>query len=66
MEIVVNGKPKAVSQGLTVDELLQELGIDRNRVAVELNRRIVRRTDWASTLVEAGAGLEIVQFVGGG
>ena len=47
-------------------ELLAWLGIDGGRVAVELNRSIVRREDWDKTEVGEGAALEIVQFVGGG
>ncbi len=66
MEIVVNGKPASVPAGVTVEDLLAELGIDRGRVAVELNRSIVRKRDWAGVKVEAGAAVEIVQFAGGG
>ena len=64
--IVVNGKQAVVPAGLTVEGLLAELGVDRGRVAVELNRAIVRKGDWAGAKVEAGAEVEIVQFVGGG
>ena len=64
--IVVNGKPASVPAGLTVEGLLGELGIDRGRVAVELNRSIVRKGEWTEAKVEAGAAVEIVQFVGGG
>ncbi len=66
IEIVVNGKPASVPGGLSVSGVLAALGIDPGRVAVEMNRRIVGRQDWAGTKVEAGARLEIVQFVGGG
>jgi sulfur carrier protein len=66
IEVVVNGERKAVSQGLSVLELLRVLGVEADRVAVELNRSIVRRQQWETARVEAGAQLEIVQFVGGG
>jgi sulfur carrier protein len=46
--------------------LLAFLTIDSSRVAVELNRRIVRKPEWDASRVEAGAQLEIVEFVGGG
>jgi thiamine biosynthesis protein ThiS len=46
--------------------LLESLGLDPARVAVELDRRIVKPHDWAATPVSGGARLEIVQFVGGG
>jgi sulfur carrier protein len=49
-----------------VAQLLEFLAIDSTRIAVELNRSIVRKQDWAATSVEEGAQLEIVWFVGGG
>lgn len=66
IDVVVNGASKTVREGLSVLELLRELGVEPDRVAVELNRSIVRRPQWDSARVEAGAQLEIVQFVGGG
>jgi sulfur carrier protein len=66
IEIVVNGEARDVPAGLTVAGLLGHLGVNGERVAVELNREIVRKTAWAATEVGAGAKVEIVQFVGGG
>jgi sulfur carrier protein len=66
IEIVVNGKPVRVAPGMSVAGLLAALKIEDSRVAVELNREIVRREAWGATLVEVGAEVEIVQFVGGG
>ncbi|MGH9658293.1 MAG: sulfur carrier protein ThiS [Bryobacteraceae bacterium] len=66
IEVVVNGQPRLVERGATVEGLLAQLGIDPARVAVELDRRIVRREAWSARTVEAGARIEIVQFVGGG
>ena len=66
IEIVLNGEPRRVSAGLNVLELLRELGIDPARVAVELNRGIVRKPEWGGTKVGPGAQVEVVQFVGGG
>ncbi len=66
IEIVVNGARRSVPAGLTVVALLGELGVEGGRVAVELNREIVRKEAWAATRIEAGAEVEIVQFVGGG
>jgi sulfur carrier protein len=66
IRIVVNGETKAVPQGLQVAQLLEFLAIDSTRIAVELNRSIVRKQDWTATSVEEGAQLEIVWFVGGG
>jgi sulfur carrier protein len=66
IEIVVNGEPAVVAAELTVDRLLTHLAVPADRVAVELNKRIVNKRDWSSTCIGPGAQLEIVQFVGGG
>lgn len=64
--VVINGHSRSVPAGLTVSTLLRHLSIAPDRVAVELNREIVRKPAWDSTAVPPGAELEIVQFVGGG
>jgi sulfur carrier protein len=66
IEIIVNGEPATVAAELTVDHLLSHLELPADRVAVELNKRIINKRDWSSTCVGPGARLEIVQFVGGG
>jgi len=66
IQIVVNGQLRAAPLGQSLIELLAWLGVDPARVAVELNRSIIRREDWDKTEVGEGATLEIVQFVGGG
>jgi thiamine biosynthesis protein ThiS len=64
--VVVNGEPKRVPEGLDVERLLAWLAVDPSRVAVELNREIVRKTAWSAAMVCEGAQIEIVWFVGGG
>jgi sulfur carrier protein len=66
IQVVVNGKPQAVPEGLNVLTLLKFLQIDTARVAVELNRSIVRKADWEGSTVGQGAQVEVVWFVGGG
>jgi sulfur carrier protein len=66
IQIVVNGAMRALPPGQTIQELLATLELDPARVAVELDRRIVKPHDWAATALVDGARLEIVQFVGGG
>ena len=65
-EIVVNGAGRQVPAGQTLLGLLRDLELEPSRVAVEMNRRIVKRTEWETIELEPGARLEIVQFVGGG
>ena len=66
IEIVVNGERHTTAEGQTVLGLLQQLQLDPARVAVELNREIVRKPDWPTTPVPPGSQVEVVQFVGGG
>ena len=66
IQVVVNGEPRAVPHGFSLTRLLEWLEVDLARVAVELNRSIVRKPEWETTMVEDGAQLEIVWFVGGG
>ncbi len=66
IEIVVNGVGRSVPESPTISALLVLLDLPMERVAVELNGAIVKKQDWASTSIDNGANLEIVQFVGGG
>ena len=66
LQIVLNGRPREVPEGLTLTALLAFLEVKADRVAVERNRAIVRKPDWPATGVEPGDQLEIVWFVGGG
>jgi thiamine biosynthesis protein ThiS len=66
IEIVVNGQTRTIPAGETILGLLGQLRLDPARVAVEIDRRIVKQAHWDTTALEAGSQLEIVQFVGGG
>jgi sulfur carrier protein len=66
ISISVNGEQRSAEEGQTILELLRQLRIDPARVAVELDRRIVKQPRWAETELVSGAEIEIVQFVGGG
>ena len=64
--VVINGEARTVASEQTLLELLRRLGLDPARLAVEVDRRIVKQAQWSDTVVEPGARIEIVQFVGGG
>ncbi|MCS7314951.1 MAG: sulfur carrier protein ThiS [Bryobacterales bacterium] len=66
ISVRINGQAREVPAGLTVLGLLEWLQLNPERVAIELNRQILRRPAWSETPLEAGAELEIVHFVGGG
>lgn len=64
--VTVNGEPRTIPAGATLRDLIADLHLEPERVAVELNRRIVRRAEWGTRTLDADAQIEIVQFVGGG
>lgn len=66
VNVSVNGEPKRVSAGLSITQMLAELGLDPQRVAVERNRDVVPRSQLGEVRVEDGDQYEIVHFVGGG
>jgi thiazole synthase len=66
LAIRVNGDAHRVSGDLSIAEMLQELGIDPSKVAVERNLEIVPRSTLGEVQVEDGDNFEIVHFVGGG
>ena len=66
MQLIVNGEQKNYPNVTTLAQLLVELGMKGDRVAVELNRDIVPRAQWDETPLRDGDRLEIVHFVGGG
>jgi sulfur carrier protein len=66
MMLEINGKAREIPPVSTVRELLEFLGIARAQVAVEVNRKIVRRADWEHSPICDRDQVEIVQFVGGG
>lgn len=66
LNLVVNGGPVAAPDGVTVAGLLERLGLDRRKVAVERNEEIVVRSSYETLRLEAGDRLEIVHFIGGG
>ncbi len=65
--VVVNGEARELAaERPTVAELVAELGLANQRVAVEVNRRLVTRATWGEAVLGEGDVIEIVQFVGGG
>jgi thiamine biosynthesis protein ThiS len=62
----VNGEHRRVPGGISIAEMLSELGLDPVRVAVERNLAIVPRSTLGAVAVEDGDDYEIVHFVGGG
>ncbi len=66
MEILLNGKPRAVPPETTVFDLLKTCGIAPDQVVVELNESILARQRFGAHCCCAGDKIEILTFVGGG
>ena len=66
MRLFINGEGKDFAASLSLGALIEHLGMKGDRVAVEVNRKIISRTQWAETWLTEGDELEIVHFVGGG
>lgn len=66
VQIQVNGEARQVGAGLTIIELLGELNIRSDRVAVEINLEIVDRNDFEQRSLRDGDRVEVISFIGGG
>lgn len=66
MTIIVNGQPVPLNAPATVAQVLEQLQLPHQRVAVEVNQTVIPRSQWTTQTVNDGDRLEVVQFVGGG
>ncbi len=66
LSLRINGEHRRVPEGMTLAELINSIGLDPLRVAVERNLEIVPRSTFGTLFVEDGDDYEIVHFVGGG
>jgi thiamine biosynthesis protein ThiS len=66
LALLVNGEPRELPAPLSVAGLLAQLGLERQQVAVERNKKLVRRADHDATQLADGDQVEIVTFFGGG
>lgn len=66
LRIYVNGESKEIAGTSSLAELINQLDLPAARIAVELNREVVRRSDWGSNMLCDEDRVEIVHFVGGG
>jgi thiamine biosynthesis protein ThiS len=66
VRIQVNGEAREVEENIALPELVASLNLKAEQVAIELNQNVVRRAQWASTMLQTDDKVEIVHFVGGG
>lgn len=64
--MLLNGEPREVPAEIDIDRLLELFSLPKQRIAIEINNNVVRRTDWDQRTVQDGDKIEVVHFVGGG
>src|SRR5215472_12777752 len=66
LNVILNGEARALCQGMTIKAMLEGLGLDPAKIAVERNLEIVPRSTYDQVSVNEGDRFEIVHFIGGG
>jgi len=66
MELIINGKAEQLPEGTSAAQLIEQLGLSNERLAMEVNREIVPRSSFEAHIFQAGDQIEIVRAIGGG
>lgn len=66
MQIVLNGEAADIEDGVTISDLLNSLGVEGQRLAVEVNQEVIPRAEHISFILSAQDTVEIIHAVGGG
>lgn len=66
VKVFINGETKEITKQVNLLELLKEFSLPQERIAIELNKEVVRKKDWETITVNDADKIEIVHFVGGG
>lgn len=66
MNILLNGEPRPLNNGTQLAQLVRDLGLQDKRLAIEINREIIPRSQYANTELKNGDTIEIVHAIGGG
>lgn len=64
--ITLNGEPSSIEGDAHLPALIARLKMRQQRIAVEVNRQVVPKSDYAATILRTGDEVEIINFVGGG
>ena len=65
-KIQLNGDPYEINDGTNLNELLNKLKIQKNKVAIEINGEIVEKNKYPNLILNENDKIEIVHFIGGG
>lgn len=66
IKIFLNGEEKILSRKMTIADLLNELELDSKKIAIEKDLQIVNQAEFSQIILDEGARVEIVHFIGGG
>ncbi|MBJ56965.1 MAG: thiamine biosynthesis protein ThiS [Rickettsiales bacterium] len=66
INIYINGDKKLVNINCSLNDILENFKIDRKKIAVEINQKVISKSLYNSTVIKADDRIEIVQFIGGG
>ena len=66
MELIINGKTEQLPAGINAAQLIEQLGLSNERLAMEVNREIVPRSSFEAHIFKPGDQIEIVRAIGGG
>ena len=65
-KIQLNGDPYEINSGTNLSELLKKLRIQKNKVAIEVNGKIIEKNKYTNLILKKNDKVEIVHFIGGG
>jgi sulfur carrier protein len=66
MNVLINGETREIIEETNLSELLKTLELPTERIAIELNKDVIRKKDWENIKVSDQDKIEIIHFVGGG
>jgi sulfur carrier protein len=66
MNCIVNGQPRAIPDGTTIERLIEDLGLEKSICAAEVDKKIIPKRERSSFEIQDGMTIEIVTLVGGG
>lgn len=66
MKLIINGETKEFSENITLEKVLQELGLTGKVMAAAVNMEIVKQDKWGTRMLKDMDKLELLDFVGGG
>ncbi len=66
MKVFLNGESREIPDGLDLESLLAHFSLPSQRIAVELNKAVIRKADWKDTQIGDSDTIEVIHFVGGG